>query len=321
MRVLVTGGGGYLGGKIARHLKRIGHQVTIASSQAPSSFDSFPPESIISLPWNSQALLSQALTNFDAIVHSAGIDAKNSIADPNLAKEFNGRATKRLVDAAVSSGIKTFIYLSTIHVYGNPLLGLINEDTEANNLHPYAVSHLLGEKSLIAKLIDGKIQGLVLRLSNVFGEPANQVQSCWDLAVNHMCKELVENNTITLNTSGNQIRNFLPITNLCHTVSFILSNKYSEPLPLILNLGSVRNYSILQMAEKVKLQATLFNFHSEIITHKIEKETSSFEFQFTSIHKNFLRLIPAMNEESEINNLIAFCATKFGSNRVSGSMK
>ena len=106
--------------------------------------------------------------------------------------DFNGVATKRLVEAASRAGVKKFIYLSTAHVYASPLVGTITEQTLPNNSHPYASSHLAGESAVLNADERGVIQGVVMRLSNAYGAPMHKGVNCWMLVVNDLCRQAVQ---------------------------------------------------------------------------------------------------------------------------------
>ena len=118
-------------------------------------------------------------------------------------------AAFRAVAASVAAKVKTFIYLSTAHVYGHPLSGSITETTTPNNQHPYATSHLAGEKALLFASGGGEIDGIVLRLSNIYGVPTHKNVDCWMLLVNDLCKQVVTTQRLVLRSSGAQRRNFL----------------------------------------------------------------------------------------------------------------
>ena len=73
------------------------------------------------------------------------MNAQNCVTDPVAALEVNAVATARLLQAAIRQGAKRFIYLSTAHVYGSSLSGVITEETCPASLCPYAASHRAGE--------------------------------------------------------------------------------------------------------------------------------------------------------------------------------
>ena len=129
---------------------------------------------VVRIKWNDESTLERICEGIDVIIHAAGMNARDCAADPLGAMNFNGLATKRLVEAASRSGVKKFIYLSTAHIYASPLVGNITEKTLPQNSHPYATSHLAGESAVLHANDCGIIRGLVIRLSNAYGAPTHK---------------------------------------------------------------------------------------------------------------------------------------------------
>ena len=193
MRVLITGGLGYLGGRLTFHLLHQGHDVFVGtrkklkSLKEPLSF-AIP----VQMDWSNTNSLESSAKGIDAVIHAAGMDAQACSANPVKALEVNGINTAKMVEAARASGVKRFIYLSTSHVYRSPMIGEIDENTSATNLHPYATSKVAGEKAVLYAKQMGQIEGIVLRLSNGSGHPVFPDTKCWHLILNDLCKQAVE---------------------------------------------------------------------------------------------------------------------------------
>ena len=138
MRILITGGLGLIGGRLGQHLHQAGHQVILGSRNTCNPPDWLPQAEVAETDWKVDSSLEQICNGVDVLIHAAGMNAQDCVADPVAALEFNGLATARLLASAICAGVKRFIYLSTAHVYASPLVGTINEDTCPRNLHPYA---------------------------------------------------------------------------------------------------------------------------------------------------------------------------------------
>ena len=130
MKILITGGSGYLAGRLAHYLKKTCNYQIILGSRKHTNYNMLNSEfQIMQTIWNSEEKLKFICEGIDTIIHLAGINASDSLADPDLALEFNGVVTGKLIRAAVKSGVKKFIYFSTAHVYKSPLNGIITEET------------------------------------------------------------------------------------------------------------------------------------------------------------------------------------------------
>lgn len=251
MRILVIGGFGFVGGRVAKHLHRAGYSIVLGTRQAYSSPEWLPQAEVVQLHWHDAAALERSCRGVDVVIHAAGMNAQDCAADPVSALEFNGLATARLLAAAIRAGVQRFIYLSTAHVYASPLVGIITENTCPRNLHPYATSHLAGEYAVLAAGQRGQIQGIVLRLSNAFGAPMWKDANCWTLLVNDLCRQAVVTGQLKLHTAGMQLRDFIALEDVSRAVLHILQVESGILADGLFNLGGDAVTSILTMTEHV----------------------------------------------------------------------
>ncbi len=223
MRVLITGGNGYLGGRLAQFLaSQEGCEILLGSRQQAGSSSWLPRAMVAQTQWDSLPSLEQTCMGVDAIVHLAGMNAQDSLADPVAALEVGVVATARLLQAAVRQEVKRFIYISTAHIYGSPLTGCIDEETLPRPRHPYAISHLAAEDVVLAAHDEGQLTGVVLRLSNGFGVPAHPGVNCWTLLVNDLCRQAVTDHCLVLRSTGSQRRDFVTMHNVVRAVAHMI---------------------------------------------------------------------------------------------------
>jgi len=251
MRILVAGGFGYVGGRIAQALCNAGHTVVLGTRQVVASPAWLSSAQVMQLCWQDRAALEESCRGIDAVVHAAGMNAQDCAADPVAALEFNGVATARLVSAAVRAGVPRFVYFSSAHVYAASLEGQITERDCPRNLHPYATSHLAGEQVVFGDVGSGKIRGTVLRLSNAFGPPTWDSASCRGLLVNDLCRQVVTTGELRLRTAGTQLRDFIPLGDVGRAVQHILSGDSAMLGDGLFNLGGDAVMSVFAMAELI----------------------------------------------------------------------
>jgi UDP-glucose 4-epimerase len=256
MRVMVVGGFGYLGGRIAQSLSTQGHEITLVSRSKRATPDWLSKVKIIKIDWSNQTSLNSICKNIDVIIHAAGLNAEGCASDPIEAIDFNGLATTRLVQASVNSSVNKFIYLSTSHAYSSLLAGNIDEESCLKNRHPYATSHVIGENSVLYySSITKGFTGMILRLSNGIGSPAYKDVNCWMLAVNDFCRQAVENRTIEVNSSRKVERDFVPISLLCNFINNIINNSKIDSS--IINVSSSKAISLQDIIDIIIDQTEL----------------------------------------------------------------
>jgi len=266
MRILITGGFGFVGGRVAQHLQQAGHQIVLGSRKTSNPPDWLPHAEVEQTDWDDGRALEQICNGVDVVILAAGMNAQDCAADPVAALEFNGLATARLVAAASRAGVKRFVYLSTAHVYASPLIGTITEDTCPRNLHPYATSHLAGEDALLSAGQRGQIEGIVLRLSNAFGAPASAETNCWMLLANDLCRQAVCDRRLTLRSAGLQQRDFVTLHDVGRTIAHMLDLSDERIGGVIFNVGGGRARRVIDMAEMIQARClAVLGFSPEII--------------------------------------------------------
>ena len=303
-----------MGGRIAGHLQEAGHTVILGSRHAVCAPEWLPGARVVRLDWDDAAALERSCQGVDSIVHAAGMNAQDCAIDPVAALSFNGVATARLVGAAVRAGVQRFIYLSTAHVYGSPLAGLITEETCPRNLHPYATSHLAGEHAVLNASQRKQIHGKVMRLSNAIGAPMHKDVNCWMLLVNDLCKQAVQTGKLVLQTSGLQQRDFVGMTEVCRVAEqlTVVGISASEQLD-IFNVGAGVSQSVLAMAHLIQqrsLQVLGFEPALQCVQGKIGEPHSTMTYRTDNLTKMGIKTNGTANTE-EIDSLLRFCYSTF----------
>lgn len=312
MRILITGGLGFVGGRLASYLQSRGYDVVVGSRDVTAAPLWLPGVSVVRMLWEDSRALQKACNSVDVILHAAGMNSQDCSNDPVEALNFNGTATSRLVSAAISANVRQFIFLSTAHVYADPLVGRINEQTCPTSLHPYATSNLAGEQALQYALKQKEIGGCVLRLSNVFGAPIHKEVNCWTLVINDLCKQALSCQKMVLKGDGRECRDFVPMTKVCQTLEWLVSGGMAFQRETLFNLGSGRAQTVLDVAKTIKKRCTeLFSFEPEL-QKSATRSSKVFEPLYYVADNlqtgDFQSFYDPINE---IDNLLNFCHANF----------
>ena len=317
MRILITGGLGFVGGRLAVHLAQAGHRLVLGSRNAVDPPAWLSQAEVAKIEWEDTAALVRCCMGVDIVIQAAGMNAQDCANDPVAALTFNGVATARLVAAASRAGVQRIIYLSTAHVYARSLMGTITEDTCPRNLHPYATSHLAGEQAVLGATQCGKMQGIVLRLSNAFGAPMNNNVNCWMLLVNDLCRQALLTHKLILQSSGQQQRDFIPMTDVCRVVErFAVASGDDSPTG-IFNIGAGESQSVLSIAQTIQQRCfKVLGFEPELQRKKDVEEDFFMPFMYrTARLVGMGSPLDASNNIAEIDNLLRYCARTFDQTR------
>jgi UDP-glucose 4-epimerase len=243
MRYLLTGASGYLAQAFASTLKDSGEDVVLASRAPISKENKLAGCEEVLIDYTDSESIRSAIQGVNTVIHCAGLNASESLANPELAERVNSENTRNIIEKSIGI-VDCFVYISTIHVYSAKLSGEINEDTETTNQHPYAISHLHGEYQVQRNAARFKKGALSVRLANTFGVPIGENSLGWDLVVNDLCRQAIQNQKIVLRSDPNIVRNFIPISRATQSILGFINGYSMSSRISHFNLGANCNLSL-----------------------------------------------------------------------------
>ena len=171
-RVLVTGGAGFIGSRVARKLSR-NHQVIILDNLSSGDRRNLPSNNNLTLVEGDildKHTVEHSLRGVATVIHLAAIaSVPLSIANPIETTQVNVNGTLSLLMASKRMGVKRFIFASSSAVYGNPQHLPVRESATLNALSTYAASKIAAEKYCEAFQHNYGLSAISLRLFNVYG--------------------------------------------------------------------------------------------------------------------------------------------------------
>lgn len=243
MKVLVTGGSGFIGSHVVDKLREKGVQVRIFDMIMPTFRQDveFFRGSLLDLE-----SLRMAMNSVDAIFHLAAVaDVKEVYEDPYYAESINVRGTINVLEAARRHRVNRVIYGSTTWVYSDTLLEYVNEDTPLlAPSHLYTATKITSEYYCQAY---AKLYGLeftILRYGIPYGPRARD-----GAVVPIFVKKALSGEPLTIAGDGSQYRNFVYVEDLAEgnvlALRAVAKNK-------IYNLDGSEKVTIKQIAETIK---------------------------------------------------------------------
>lgn len=239
VKVVVTGGAGFIGSTVARELGRSNDVISIddLSTGRPENLHGSPVHSIeasILDPPQLEAALAEA----DVIVHlAARPSVPRSIADPVASHEANASGTVRVLEAARASGDPLVIVASSSSVYGaNPTLPK-HEGLAVMPLSPYAVSKLATEQYALAWQHSYGLRTLALRFFNVFG-PRQAPDHAYAAVIPSFVAAALRRQPLVIHGDGTQTRDFTHVETVSEIISGAAGTGISHDQPVNLAFGT-----------------------------------------------------------------------------------
>jgi UDP-glucose 4-epimerase len=302
--ILITGASGFLADKIFDSLFSLRKYKLVLGARTPSKLshvEKFKNSDLRIFDVSDETTYEGALIGIDVVIHLAAMDYADCVKNPELAQKVNVTSLENFLSYCNKFSVKQFVYFSTIHVYGANLIGTITEESPTNPANTYSKTHLAAEKIVLG---DKSLEGIVVRLSNAVGAPTHADSSAWKLVVNDLCKQAVLNKAIVLNSSGKQLRDFIPASEIGLAIDLLLDKNKTINSNAIYNVGSGEGFRILDVVAIIQKQfEKLLNFRPTIeFKNSPNEKILPFHFSIEKIMK--IGYIPDKTLEEEIQNII-----------------
>jgi UDP-glucose 4-epimerase len=248
MKILVTGGAGFVGSHTVDQLLEKGHEVIIIDDLSAGNRDYINEKAkFYEMDINDDIDSVFQKEKPDVVVHMAAqIMLRTSFEDPIHDAKTNILGTINVLNASKKSNVKKFIYTSTGARFGEPKYLPLDEKHPTNPTSPYGISKLTAEKYV---QMFGDIYGLnylVFCFGNVYG-PRDYVKSKRVIPV--FCDSMLKKQPPTIFGSGEQTRDFIYVIDLA---KFITESIDKDPTSKIFNLSNSKKISVNEIFNMLK---------------------------------------------------------------------
>src|SRR3989344_6031567 len=248
MKVLVTGGAGFIGSHVNKLLLDQGHQVTAVDNLSKGHRDSIDSRvNFHQVSLEDQESLKKILPNHDAVIHMASfIEVGESVKKPVEFAENNIVGTVKLLQAMKNAGVKKIIFSSSACVYGKPnKLPIVEDDPLGMQENPYGITKVTMEDfcRLYHTLFGFDVT--LLRYFNPYGP--GELHTPETHAIPNFVKAVLNKQPIPLFWKGEQIRDFIYIDDLAeaHVLALTLTGLH------IYNVGTQTGVKVADVVKKI----------------------------------------------------------------------
>ena len=210
MKVLVTGGAGFIGSHVAESLLAAGHEVAVVDDLSRGRRENAPGGAVF-YEADVRSRCGEVFDEFEpeAVCHQAAqVDVRRSVAEPVLDLEINAGGTVRLLENCVRYGVGRFVLASTGGaIYGDLREFPASEDHPEYPISPYGVSKLAAERYLHFFETQYGLPYVALRYANVYGPRQDPHGEAGVVAI--FAGRLAAGETCTINGNGEQTRDYV----------------------------------------------------------------------------------------------------------------
>ena len=212
MKILVTGGAGFIGSHVAEKFIALGHEVVILDNLSTGAEDNIPPGAVFvegDITSSSTVTDLFGRKHFDVVVHHAAqMNVRHSVEQPVFDAQVNILGTLNLLQEAVHTGVGKFMFASTGGaVYGEQEYFPADEQHPTNPVSPYGISKLSCEKYLSYYQIQFDLKTVIMRYANVYGPRQNPHGEAGVVAI--FADKLVRGEPVIVNGDGLQTRDYV----------------------------------------------------------------------------------------------------------------
>ncbi len=264
--VIVTGGDGYIGSHLSRHLHELGYRVITIDRDNSRKFGPQPPEiETHYFDLSKQGAVNEiikilsGLPANSAVIHlAADKSVEESIHNPEHYYENNVNATQNVLRAMKEVGLKRLLFASTAALYAPTTdLNKVNEESPLLILNPYAGSKLISENNIRSNEF-GEFDFTILRFFNVAGAGSvflreknvkNLIPEIFRAIQDNLVFEIYGADYPT--ADGTCVRDFIDVRDLIDAIAISLESNSIIPNG-ILNIGNGIGYSVLEVVQEIQ---------------------------------------------------------------------
>ena len=252
MRILVTGGAGYIGSVLIGRLLERGYSVVCLDKlffgdKAVKPYMGMKDFKLV--VEDTRTFNPEILKGVDTVVDLAAISQPDPLGRirRKLYHEINYKGPLRVATLSRKHGVRKYIFTSTCSVYGSQE-GLLSEVSQPKPLEEYARTKLMAEKEL-KPLSSKQFSVTILRLATVYGLSRKMR---FDLVVNGMTLSLYKTGVIKVMRPGTQVRPVVHVADVVKAITTVIEAEDEEVNGETFNIGSnVQNYQIYQLAKLI----------------------------------------------------------------------
>ena len=252
MKILITGGAGFLGTYLVEHWAKLGHKVSVLNTKSKRSSEfvrSFA--SSVEIIWGNVEdydTVESSVQGKDLVIHlAAKVNVDQSVVSPRDYFKTNLDGTINILEAVRSHGAK-LIYESSREVYGDIANSSVQESAELKPKSPYALSKASADRICYGYHTSYGLDIIIVRSCNVYG--LKQRGGRMGALIPRLVDQALRGGELTIYGTGSQKREYIHVKDLVRAHDLIVKN--GDFKGATLNVGTNQYYSVNEIAEHIQ---------------------------------------------------------------------
>lgn len=254
MKILITGGAGFIGSHLCERYTGEGHTVlcldnflngNLANIRHLLNHKNFK---LLNSDVRDFDALEKIIQGVDTVFHlAAQIHVDRSLIEPQLTYEINVLGTQNVLEVSRRHDVEKVICVSSSEVYGSAQTVPMNENHPLNAPHPYGASKIAADRMCYAYIKTYQMNIIIVRPFNTFGP--KQKDTGYGGVISIFVKRALSGLPPIIYGGGNQTRDYTFVADLVDAFDLIL--KHPDPMPEPINIGSGREIKIIDLANMI----------------------------------------------------------------------
>ena len=254
MKILITGGAGFVGSHLCEKYTKNGDTVLCLDNFMNGSLTNirqllnYRNFKLVNGDIRDFDLLEKITRDVDVIFHlAAQIHVDRSIVEPKMTYEVNVLGTQNILEVARMYDVEKLIYASTSEVYGSTLYAPMDENHPLNAPHPYGASKIAADRMCNAYIETYGMDVCIMRSFNLYGP--KQKDSGYGGVISLFTKRVLNNMPPIIYGNGEQTRDYTYVDDIVRAYDMVLNYKKEIREPI--NFGTGKEIKIIDLANKI----------------------------------------------------------------------
>ena len=254
-KLLITGGAGFIGNRLANIAYDKGWDVTILdilSTGLQSNTDSLQSKGIeVNIgDIRDKSLVAKLVAKSTAVVHlAAQVSVPLSVENPKETMEINVQGTQNVIDSCLENEVARLVVASSAAVYGEAETLPLKEEAAGELLSPYAASKWANEQQIIEARLNG-LQASCLRFFNVYGA-GQRPDGAYAAVIPKFADMMAQGIPPRINGDGGQTRDFVHVDDVCNAIMTLTEGDWKAESHHVYNVATETKISLLELVSVI----------------------------------------------------------------------